>query len=209
MCNMDYDARCKRGAYIEKTTDIREMFKFARPAEKLSAISVYANTLYGYALWDLHGERAEAAFRCHRTAIKLSWDVPRTTHRWIVSNLLNCGLASAREQHMAMYAGFFGRLRTSVVREVRMMATFCLSDMRTTTAKNIFRICDEFKLTIHSISPQSVKEAYQPHTVLPDDQWKLEVLREMLEERQKLREDGRDREGEETLNFYISVLCEL
>ena len=90
------------------------------------------------------------------------------------------------------------------------MAAYCLLDMRTTTAKNIHRICDEFDMTIDSVSPQGVKDAYRPHTVLPDDHWKLEVLGEMLEERQKLREGGREgEEEEERLNLFITVLCEL
>ena len=80
-CNMDFDVRCKRAAFIEKSTDIRETFKFARPAEILSAIHMYVNTIYGFALWDLYGERAESAFRCYTTTTKLAWDVPRTTHR--------------------------------------------------------------------------------------------------------------------------------
>ena len=41
-CTMEYDARCKRANFIEKTTSIRETFNFARPEQKLSAISIYA-----------------------------------------------------------------------------------------------------------------------------------------------------------------------
>ena len=52
-CTMEFDARCKRAQYIDKTTTLREMFSYARPEEKLSALNVYAGGLYGYALWDL------------------------------------------------------------------------------------------------------------------------------------------------------------
>ena len=52
-CTMDYDARCKRAQYIDKTTTLRETFSYARPEEKLLALSTYAGGLYGYALWNL------------------------------------------------------------------------------------------------------------------------------------------------------------
>ena len=54
LCNMEYDTKCKRASFIQKTTNIREMFDFARPEQKLSAISVYAGGIYGFALWDLY-----------------------------------------------------------------------------------------------------------------------------------------------------------
>ena len=34
-CSMEYDAKCKRGSFIGKSTDIREMFAFAKPAQVL------------------------------------------------------------------------------------------------------------------------------------------------------------------------------
>ena len=41
-CNMDYDAKCKRSAFIDKSTDIREMFSFAHPDQVLSAVNIHA-----------------------------------------------------------------------------------------------------------------------------------------------------------------------
>ena len=56
-CHMDYDIKCKRAAYIEKTTNIQETFSFARPEQKIAAISVYAGGIYGFALWDLYSPK--------------------------------------------------------------------------------------------------------------------------------------------------------
>ena len=55
-CSMQYDTKCKRAAYIDKTTTLRESFSFARPEEKLRAMAVYAGSFYGYALWDLFSQ---------------------------------------------------------------------------------------------------------------------------------------------------------
>ena len=208
---MEYDCGVKRAMYIDKTTTLRETFKFARPEQKLEAISIYAGGYYGFALWDLFGPRAESAFKCWDTAVKLSWDcVPRSCHRWLVDGLLSCGLPSARQHHMAMYAGFYRRLQTSSVPEVREMAYYCLSDRRTNTAKNILRICDELSLDVATVTPEAVRQAWQPRTCLPDDDWKVGALGDMLEEWLELKAAG---EEEETygsnLSHYISVLCEM
>ena len=91
-----------------------------------------------------------------------------------------------------------------------MMAAYRLTDMRTNTAKNIFRICDEFGCSIDTVIPQMIMDAYQPHPVLPDAEYKLDMLRDMLEERLRLREDGKDgREEDEMLTLYINMVCEL
>ena len=130
-CNMEYDAKCKRASYIDKTTTIRETFDFARPNQKRSAISIYTGGIYGFAMWDLYGQRAESAFKCWDTADQLSSDyVPRSCHRWLVESLLSGGLPSSRQRHLDMYAGFYHRLHTSSVPEVREMAYYCLADMR-------------------------------------------------------------------------------
>ena len=209
-CTMEYDAKCKRGAFIEKTTNIRETFSFARPEEQMAAISTYASSLYGFALWDLYGERAQSAFKCWGTAAKLCWGAPRSTHRWLVDHLLSCGLPSARKQHMAMYAGFYRRLHTSAVPEVRQMAYHCLTDLRTNTARNIHRICEELELEVASVTPAAVKAAYPTLPLLPDDEWKLEVLEQALLEWRDL-EAGKQEKGErgQELSTYITILCEM
>jgi hypothetical protein len=210
-CTMAYDARCKRAQYIDKTTTLRDTFSYARPEEKLFALSTYAGGLYGYALWDLYGAEAESAFKCWDTAVKLSWEcVPRSCHRWLVDQVLSCGLSSTRQHHLAMYTGFFQRLHTSSVVEVRQMAYYCMSDMRTTTARNITRICKELDLSVNTVTPQLVKEAWKLRRCLPDDEWKVGVLQDMLGEWMELRAAGEEeKEQGRTLSHYIHIICEM
>ena len=90
------------------------------------------------------------------------------------------------------------------------MAALCMTDMRTNTSKNITRICAEYGGTPATITAKSVAMAAAPRPVLPDDMWKLDHLREMLDQWQELRVAGREG-GEEadTLALYISILCEM
>ena len=135
---------------------------------------------------------------------------PRSCHRWLVDNLLSGGLPSTRQHHLSMYTGFFKRLHTSSVLEVRQMVHYCMSDMRTTTARNITRICREHNLEVSSVTPEAVKRAWKLRNCQPDDEWKLGVLRDMLGEWMELRAAVEEEEEQgRTLSHYILIICEM
>ena len=60
--NMEYDAKVKRASFIEKSTEIREMFSFAHPIQILQSVSTYAAHFYGSMLWNLYGHGANSVF---------------------------------------------------------------------------------------------------------------------------------------------------
>ena len=70
------------------------------------------------------------------------------------------------------------------------MVYHCLTDLRTNTARNIHRICEELELEVASVTPAAVKAAYQTLPLLPDDEWKLEVLEPALLEWRDLEAVG-------------------
>ena len=96
--------------------------------------------------------------------MKLCWDcVSRSCHLWLVDSLLAGGLPSSRQNHLAMYAGFYRRLHTSLVAEVREMVHYCRADMRSNTARNISQICAELKLTVATVTPEAARLAWHVH----------------------------------------------
>ena len=48
---MDHDISMKWAEFINKSTEIREMFGFANHVEVLKAVKLYAADLYGSNLW--------------------------------------------------------------------------------------------------------------------------------------------------------------
>ena len=88
---MKQDAKIRRAQYIDRTTDIRDMFHFAKADQMLAAVDKYAGDHYGLMLHNLYDESSEKYFRCWGTLTKLCWDVPRATHKYFVSNLLSVG----------------------------------------------------------------------------------------------------------------------
>ena len=109
-----------------------------------------------------------------------------------------------------MYAGFYHLLHTSLVREVREMAYYCLANMRRTAARNISRICAELGLDVATVTLEAVRLAWQPWAGLADDLWKVETLRDMLEQWLDLKSSKvEEEEYGRTLSHYNHTLCEM
>ena len=56
-CNMEEDMRCKRGAFISKSTEVSESFDFAQPNQILQAVRTYCFDLYGAMTWSLCSDK--------------------------------------------------------------------------------------------------------------------------------------------------------
>ena len=74
--------------------------------------------------------------------------------------------------------------------EVREMAYYCLANIGSINARNISRICAELYLEVATVTPEAMRLAWQPQAGLPDDLWKVDSLRAMLEEWLDLKSSG-------------------
>ena len=189
---MEHDAKVKRGIFIDKSTDIRQMFSFAEPFQILQAINTYCAHFYGGMLWDLFGEAAGQVFRAWNTAVKLVWEVPRSTHTYLVDHLLGLGLPSARHKLSCQYVGFFQNLGQSASREVRLLKEIVARDAQSVTGRNILNIKAEYDLDPWSWSLQrfKLKDVRKPVPVA--DEWRIGLLRKLLAQRREMETCGED-----------------
>ena len=87
------DCREKRAQFIDKSAKIRETFKFAHPTEQIFAVEKYCSSaIHGGNLWDLTSKEAQMMFGIWRTGHKLSWQVDRKCHTYLVQEALTPGL---------------------------------------------------------------------------------------------------------------------
>ena len=75
-CNMEEDMRCKRGAFISKSAEVRESFDFAQPNQILQAVRTYCFDMYGAMTWSLYSDKAKQVFNTWSTCVKLAWGSP-------------------------------------------------------------------------------------------------------------------------------------
>ena len=203
-CTMNMDTKMKRASFISSSTDIREMFSFALPAQVLSAVSIYSAHFYGSMIWDLYGEMAGQVYRSWSTCVKLVWKLPRATHNYLVENLLSEGFPSIREKILSQYVGFLRKLANSISPEVRMLSSIVAQDIRSPTGRNCLNLRNEFDFDPWLTSPSILKSQYSQYEVPEADKWRLPLLTTLLHQRYDLSACG---EETETVDGLIESLC--
>ena len=130
----------KRAEFIETSVQIRETFGFARPEEILRAVHVYGGHWYGAMLWDLYGDKANQVYHAWSTCVKLTWDVPRSTHTYLVEDVLAKDFLTVKQQLVGRFIGFFRGLLTSQSPEVQIVANMVGRCALSTTGSNLLKI---------------------------------------------------------------------
>ena len=207
--SMEHDAEIKKAMFINQSVEIRETFNFASPNEVILALKVYCTSFYGCMLWDLGGEKASQVFNAWKTAIKLTWRVPRATRTFLLQNTSVPGLTSARCDILARYAGFARGLIGSASEEVRVMFNIVSRDIRTTTGSNLAFVQAASGLDPVYYGSKRIKEEISKREIVPipeNDQWRLLYLSKLLEQRQVSYYLGNADEMNE-LSQLIESLC--
>ena len=201
---MEIDTKQKRAAFIDRSLNIREQFKFAHPIEVLKAVKLYCCDHYGAMLWDLQSSSAQQYYNAWNTCVKLTWGVPRQTHRYFVSHLSG-SMKTVEQDILERFVGFYRGLLSSPNREVTIMARIAAADIRSNTAKNL-RLVETMSGGHTWVSPLGkLKEGLAKKTKVPvpdSDLWRIGMLDKLLEARDVMSYQGLD----ESL-VYSDCLC--
>ena len=203
-CTMVMDTQMKRASFIKNSVDTRDMFYFAMPNQVIDAISIYSAHFYGSNLWELYGEMAGQAYRSWNTSVKLVWDLPRSTHNYFVDNMLAKSTPSVRKRILSQYVGFLQRLGKSVSKEVRILSCIVAADIRSVVGRNVANMKSEFNLDPWKDSPRLFQEKYNYYEVPEVDQWRLPLLKQLLDTRYEMNVCGDDME---TISGLVESLC--
>ena len=122
------------------------------------------------------------------TSMKLAWEVPRATRRYLAQHVLSCGLSSVRVDILSKFVGFFQSLRGSPCPEVSFLASLVGRDIRSITGKNLRLVARESSLNPWVVTSSTIKKVLKEKEenilVPPDDHWRLSYLDLLLEQRQ-------------------------
>ena len=124
-------------------------------------------------------------FRSWNTAVKLAWEVPRSTFTYLVEGFLAGDQISLRNQILSRYPGFFRGLFSSPSREVRLLARLVKNDPRSTTCRNLRYIRKMTGLQqAESFSSWRIKGALGMLEVPENEKWRLGLLTTLITMRQ-------------------------
>ena len=88
-------------------------------------------------LWSLCSDSAESFFKAWNTAVKLVYNVPRSTFAYLVQGFFSRGHMTLRNQVLSRYPGFVQSLLNSPSKEVRLLTNIVVRNPKSTTYKNI------------------------------------------------------------------------
>ena len=140
--DMEQDAAVKRAQFISSSVQIREVFKFAAPAEVLKSMKIYSNSFYGSCLWDLAGVKAKQVYTAWNHTVRLIWGCLLWTRTYFVQQLFCCGHTSAKLDILLRYVNFFHIFRFSASHEVQVLCRYLARDVQSVTANNLQLVKD-------------------------------------------------------------------
>ena len=179
-CNMETNARVMKAKYIEKTLEISETFSFARPQQVLRVLDIFTSDCYGLMLHDLASPSTESIFKSWNTAVKLTWNVPRSTYTYIVENHLAKNCHTLRHQIYSRYSRFFQNLLTSSSKEVSFLANIVSRDSQSVTNKNIELVKNAAGCSPWDFSTWRIKAGLKVSPIPENDEWRISLLSKML-----------------------------
>ena len=77
------DCNVKRAKFISKLHSLRQEFYFADPLTVVKLYNIYTCDFYGSQIWDFHNSNVLKLYNSWNVSIRILFDVPRNTHRYI------------------------------------------------------------------------------------------------------------------------------
>ena len=136
---------------------------------------------YGLVLSNLFQEESEKYFRCWGTCIKLSYNIPRSSHRYIASYLAS-NFYSIRTNVISRFVKFIRSCFKSESQELAMVSKIAAHDKSSVTGINLYNISKETGLNSWTAKPNQVKRILQ-EKVNPspaNELWRLPFLEKLL-----------------------------
>ena len=204
MCNMEFDVNIKRAQFIDTAVQIQNTFSFAQPSEVLVAVQVYAGHWYGSMLWDLYGDKADQLYKSWNTCAKIVWGVPRSTHTFLLDNLLVDQFFTVKQQLVGRYVNFVRGLLRSTSPEIAIVSNMMARCARSPTGKNLINIARETGLDPWTSQSWKVRAAVKRKEVPDGEGWRVQYLGKLLEARMDMSTRCEDLED---INTIINSLC--
>ena len=105
---------------MTRSSDLRDSLHFAEPQQRVQAIQLYCSDAYGALLYDFRSDYADSLFKAWNIQVRLAWNVPLTTHTWLVEveGYFCDKMQSLKNQILSRYPKFVKKLLESPSKEI-------------------------------------------------------------------------------------------
>ena len=158
---------------------ILQEFHYANSDVLMKLVSAFTCNMYGSNTWDLFSPECQKLYRSYNVALRLIYDLPRTTHKFLLESVT--GSIHLNVQLLSRYVTFAKSLLRSDSFPVRFLSRICCSDMRTVLGKTTARIAGLIGKpnSVEGLSVADVKTKIKYVELPPCEEWRLGLIFEM------------------------------
>ena len=118
--------------------------------------------------------------------MKLAFQVPRSTHTYLVENVLAAEFTPVKTELMARYLKFHQSLVNSSSFEIQVLVNTFQQDVRSTTARNLQLISGEAGQCWSTLTAKKIRQAVKVSEVPANHVWRVSLLSRLLNDRKEM-----------------------
>ena len=178
----DQDLKQKKGMFIQTAMDLNTEFLSLSPDVKMKLNLLYNSHFTGSNIWNLESEEASRLYSSWNKNVKILFDLPWATHRWVLEELTGKNL---KTMLLSRFVKFTNSIMKTNKPSIKFLLATVKEDVRSTTGANLRCIMKNFGVqVVPGSTPGSVLKATRVHKVPDGDEWKVPLLHSLL----KIRE---------------------
>ena len=176
---MGHDIKVKRAKFIDRSNELLQEFHFAHPRTKFKMSEIYNSHFTGSPVWDLFSREAVMLENSWNKNVRIYFGLPLQAHRYFLCPI--SGSSHIRSILMKRFLSFAKNCEVSVKRSVRHLFKVVKNDAQSITGSNIRNILNLLNKDDFSQVVPSDTLALNYHQVENENQWRIELLKELIE----------------------------
>ena len=207
----DHDIRVKKGIFIQNAMDLDQEFHCLPADLKMKLNLLYNSHFSSSSIWRFESEEACHLFSSWNKNIKLIYDLPWATHRWILEEITGSNL---KVMLFSRFVKFLNAIKKSTKPALKYLLSVSASDVRSLTGSNMRSIQKNTGIQVTPGVTHAAMVKKKPLFKPPEEQmWKIPLLHSLLavkaENFEICFDDDEDEEVEEydVANEILMNIC--
>ena len=174
----DLDLRVKKGIFIQTAMELNQEFSSLPASIRMRLNMLYNSHFSGSNIWKLESEAASKLYSSWNKNIKLIFDLPWATHRWILEEI------SGSHLKIMLFSRFI-KFATSIYKSskpaVKFLFSLAASDVRSVTGSNLRSILVNTGVqVIPGVSRAAQVKKHTLFVVPEEEKWKIPLIHSLL-----------------------------
>ena len=207
----DLDVRVKKGMFIQNAMELDQEFHCLPADQKMRLNLLYNSHFCSSSIWRFESEEARHLFSSWNKNIKMIYDLPWATHRWVLEEITGSNL---KVMLFSRFVKFVNAIFKSKKPALRFLLSVSKSDVRSLTESNLRSILLNTGVEVKpGVTKATVVKKHTLCKVPDEERWKVPLLHSLLavkSEEFEIRFDDDDHETEDNeigMDILKDICC--